>query len=98
MASRSVPLHSAPPAGGICPITGEAYSGRNSVVLDHLHPSLAERIRQDHPALTADARISRTAADRGCVKTRASSALPKDLYKFRLLYRGFPGLSGLARN
>ena len=64
MALRSVPSHSAPPTGGICPITGEAYSARMSVLLDHLHPSLADRIRQDHPALTADARISRTAADR----------------------------------
>ena len=49
---------------GSCPITGEAYSSHTSVVLDHLHPSLAERIRQDYPALTSDARISRTAADR----------------------------------
>ena len=64
MALRSIPSHSAPPTGGICPITGEAYSARMSVLLDHLHPSLADRIRQDHPALTADARISRTAADR----------------------------------
>ena len=64
MALRPVPSHSAPPTGGICPITGEAYSARMSVLLDHLHPSLADRIRQDHPALTADARISRTAADR----------------------------------
>jgi hypothetical protein len=44
------------------------------------------------------AALAMSAAVRGYVKTRASSALPKDLYKFRLLYRGFPGLSGLARN
>lgn len=64
MASRSVPSHATAPAGGICPITGEAYSSHTSVVLDHLHPSLAERIRQDHPTLTPNARISRAAADR----------------------------------
>jgi uncharacterized membrane protein len=64
MASRSVPSHATRLPGGICPITGEDYSSHTSVVLDHLHPSLAERIRQDYPALTSDARTSRTAADR----------------------------------
>lgn len=50
--------------GGICPITGEAKPRRDLVVLDHLHPALAERIRQDHPSLVPTSRISRTAADR----------------------------------
>ena len=47
-----------------CPITGQTYSSHDAVILDHLHPALAERIRQDHPALAAEARISRKAADR----------------------------------
>ena len=64
MASRSATSHATPSTGGICPITGEAYSSHTSVVLDHLHPSLAERIRQDHPTLAPNARISRAAADR----------------------------------
>ena len=63
MASRSATSRAAATVG-ICPITGEAYSSHTSVVLDHLHPSLAERIRQDHPSLAADALISRAAADR----------------------------------
>jgi uncharacterized membrane protein len=39
-------------------------SNHDSVVLDHLHPALAERVRRDHPSLAPDARISRAAADR----------------------------------
>ena len=48
----------------ICPITGKTYSQRDFVLVDHLHPALAERIRQDHPALAADSRISRAAVDK----------------------------------
>ena len=50
--------------GGICPITGEAKPSRDLVILDHLHPAIVDRIRQDHPGLSATSRISRTAADR----------------------------------
>lgn len=50
--------------GGICSITGEAKPRRDLVVLDHLHPALADRIMQDHPSLSPTSRISRTAADR----------------------------------
>ncbi|WP_262265783.1 DUF1003 domain-containing protein [Microvirga yunnanensis] len=64
MVLRPASSHPVEPNQGICPITGETYSGHTSVVLDHLHPSLVERIRQDHPTLTSDARISRAAADR----------------------------------
>jgi uncharacterized membrane protein len=52
------------PAHAACPITGKTYPERDLVLLDHLRPALAERIRRDHPALAADARISRVAADR----------------------------------
>jgi uncharacterized membrane protein len=64
MASHSATSHSAPPTHGTCPITGEAYSERTSMMLDHLHPSVTDRIRQDHPTLAPDARISRSAANR----------------------------------
>ena len=47
----------------ICPITGKTYPQRDFLLVDHLHPALAERIRQDHPALAADSRISRAAVD-----------------------------------
>jgi len=64
MTSHPVPSHPAPPTHSVCPVTGETYTDRSSVVLDHLHPSVVERIRQDHPALAPNARISRTAANR----------------------------------
>jgi hypothetical protein len=47
----------------ICPITGKTYPQRDFLLIDHLHPALAERIRQDHPALSANSRISRAAVD-----------------------------------
>ena len=47
----------------ICPITGKTYPQRDFLLVDHLHPALAERIRQDHPTLAADSRISRAAVD-----------------------------------
>lgn len=59
MASRT-----APSTRAICSITGEAHPDRDLILLDHLRPALAERIRKDHPGLATDARISRTAADR----------------------------------
>jgi uncharacterized membrane protein len=64
MTSHTAPSHPAPPTRGVCPITGEAYTDRTSVVLDQLHPSVMERILLDHPTLASTARISRTAANR----------------------------------
>ncbi len=52
-----------PPATAVCPITGKSYPERDLVVLDLLHPALADRIRQDYPALSGHARISRAAID-----------------------------------
>jgi hypothetical protein len=45
-------------------VTGEACPERDLIWLDHLRPALVDRIRQDHPTLAAEARISRAAADR----------------------------------
>ncbi|MDB5367668.1 MAG: hypothetical protein JWM77_3595 [Rhodospirillales bacterium] len=42
-----------------CAITGRARPKRDLVALDTMRPSLADRIRQDHPELAADALISR---------------------------------------
>jgi hypothetical protein len=42
-----------------CSITGKEYARRDLVQLDALRPSLADRIRQDHPDLTYDALISK---------------------------------------
>ena len=42
-----------------CSITGKDYSRRDLVTLDALRPSLADRIRQDHPELGYDALISK---------------------------------------
>ena len=53
----------APSPEAVCPITGETYPHRDLVILDHLRPTLADRIRRDHPTLAANARISRAAAD-----------------------------------
>ncbi|SCX92998.1 DUF1003 domain-containing protein [Microvirga guangxiensis] len=47
----------------ICPVTGQAYPAKDFLLIDHLHPGLADRIRQDHPALAAHSRISRAAVD-----------------------------------
>jgi hypothetical protein len=38
-----------------CSITGKEYARRDLVQLDALRPSLADRIRQDHPELGYDA-------------------------------------------
>jgi uncharacterized membrane protein len=59
-----MPSRASPPVPPVCPITGRPLSIRDSVLLDHLHPGLVERITRDHPALAATARISREAADR----------------------------------
>ena len=53
-----------PETGSRCEITGEHLSKRELVTLDHLHPALADRIKNDFPALHADALISRKEADR----------------------------------
>jgi uncharacterized membrane protein len=53
-----------PGTGSRCEITGERLSKRELVTLDHLHPALADRIKNDFPALHADALISRKEADR----------------------------------
>jgi hypothetical protein len=42
-----------------CSITGKEYARRDLVQLDALRPSLADRIRQDHPELAFDAFISK---------------------------------------
>src|SRR5439155_1430801 len=42
-----------------CAITGKARPKRDLVRLDHLRPTLAGRIRADHPDLAEDALISR---------------------------------------
>jgi hypothetical protein len=42
-----------------CSITGKEYARRDLVQLDALRPSLADRIRQDHPELGYDALISK---------------------------------------
>jgi uncharacterized membrane protein len=42
-----------------CAITGRARPKRDLVALDTMRPSLADRIRHDHPELAADALISR---------------------------------------
>lgn len=47
-----------------CPITGESFSQRDSVILDHLRPAIVERILKEYPSLTSESRISRAAADR----------------------------------
>ena len=47
-----------------CEITGRSLPARGLVVLDHLRPSIAERIRQDYPALLPEALIGRDEADR----------------------------------
>ena len=47
-----------------CELTGELLPKGQLVVMDHLRPAIAERIRQDCPLLGPDALISRAEADR----------------------------------
>src|SRR5829696_2058070 len=47
-----------------CELSGELLPKRKLVVVDHLRPAIADRIRQDHPLLGPDALISRAEADR----------------------------------
>nr|WP_246408374.1 DUF1003 domain-containing protein [Microvirga lupini] len=47
----------------VCPITGQAYPQKDLLLIDQLHPALADRIRRDHPGLDAHSRISRAAVD-----------------------------------
>lgn len=56
--------HAAAARSAVCPIMGKIYPMRDLVRLDDLRPALADRIRQDHPDLPPDARISRKATDR----------------------------------
>jgi uncharacterized membrane protein len=46
------------PSKSFCAISGKEQPRRNLVALETLRPSLAERIRTDHPELTPDALIS----------------------------------------
>jgi uncharacterized membrane protein len=48
----------------ICAITGLTLPQRDLIRLDQLHPTLAERIRRDHPTLAPDAVVSRHETDR----------------------------------
>jgi len=50
-------------SNGTCPITGKTYPHKDFLPVDQLHPALADRIRQDHPSLDAQSRISRAAVD-----------------------------------
>jgi len=47
-----------------CELSGELLPRRKLVVVDHLRPTTADRIRQDYPLLGPDALISRAEADR----------------------------------
>jgi len=44
----------------VCAITGKERLRRDLISLEHVRPSLADRIRGDHPDLAADALISRS--------------------------------------
>ena len=50
-------------SNAVCPITRQSHPKRDFVFIDQLHPALADRIRQDHPALDIHSRISRAAVD-----------------------------------
>lgn len=50
-------------SSAVCPITGQSYHQRDFLLIDQLRPALADRIRQDHPALNAHSRVSRAAVD-----------------------------------
>jgi len=56
--------HRSAPARSRCATTGEELPSHRLVAVDHLRPSLAARIRQDHPDLPDQAAISRREADR----------------------------------
>ncbi len=47
-----------------CGLTGKLLPKRQLVLMDHLRPAIADRIRQDHPSLAPEALISRAEADR----------------------------------
>ncbi|WP_201833895.1 DUF1003 domain-containing protein [Microvirga zambiensis] len=51
-------------SSAVCPVTGQSYPQKEFILIDQLRPALAERIRQDHPALDIHSRISRAAVDR----------------------------------
>jgi uncharacterized membrane protein len=54
-----MPNHAAPSPKAACAITGREWPRRQLVNLETIRPSLAERIRRDHPDLPHDALISR---------------------------------------
>jgi uncharacterized membrane protein len=54
-----MPNHAAPSPKAACAITGREWPRRQLVNLETIRPSLAERIRRDHPDLRHDALISR---------------------------------------
>ena len=53
-----------PETSSRCAITGERFSKRELVMLDHLHPALTQTASKMTPALHPDALISRREADR----------------------------------
>jgi uncharacterized membrane protein len=61
---------------GICSVSGKEYGRRDLVALDALRPSLADRIRQDHPELGYDALVSK--AELGRYRTKYVEELLKD--------------------
>src|SRR3954466_23328 len=66
------------------------------IVLAERSPALAEPLYSDQKKLQVLAPSARMSAPgRGCVKTLTSPASTNYSYKFTLVYRGFPGLSGL---
>jgi hypothetical protein len=50
-------------SNGICPITGKTHPPKELILLDQLHPALADRIRRDHPGLADHSPVSRAAVD-----------------------------------
>ncbi len=60
---------------GVCSVSGKEYGRRDLVALDALRPSLADRIRQDHPELGYDALVSK--AELGRYRTKYVEELLK---------------------
>src|SRR5215207_6995289 len=58
-----------------CELTGELLPKGQLVVMDHLRPAIAERIRQDCPLLGPDALISRAEADRSTGRSTSRRSL-----------------------
>lgn len=68
MTSRDPDHSAAPPDPSdthrICALTGKRRPRHDLIRLDALRPTLAERIRQDHPGLPPDAQVSRAELSR----------------------------------